>query len=385
MEKNLDLKHHKDFHRVQFQGLTTSQRNLVFALCYKVMNQEDNLLVFDISEISTLSNLKKKRMSTKGMFEHLENLYNILKNVTIKLRKENGVKIFSLFTDFETFEDEGKFQIKVHSSFRYMINNIRQPFTIQSLKEYTSLKSGYSQLLYSLLKEWEKKKELIFTIDEFRNDLGIPETYDFNTIDKRVISPILKELPQYFPELKIEKIKTGKKVTSLKFTWNRELEKIESYEDDVVDIIEISEALNKTIEKTKKNRFIAPLLTVDNIEILVEMFEEKDLIKGLNWSYNEINQEIKSLNYLIKSIKIGMKQKEKKIVIKTDSGIVLKDENIQYIAEEQKSETLEIKTRKEVESEYFEYLEKGGLKPTWNHSHAIFRAFLKSKKYKINE
>lgn len=371
MGTNLELKHHKDFHRVQFQGLSMNQRNLVFALCCKVMNQDDNLLVFNINEMSSLSKLKKRKMSNKEMFDYLEDLYNTLKKTSIKIKKENGVKIFSLFIDYESFEDEGKFQIKVNSSFRYMLNDIKEPFTIQNLEEYTNLKSGYSQLLYSLLKEWEKKKEHIFTIDEFRNDLGIPETYDFDIINKRVLNQILKELPPYFPNLKLEKIKTGRKVTSLKFTWGNRIEKIENKNNsDVIDIVEISDKLNKSIEKVKKNRFIAPLLTIDNIEILVEMFQERDLIKGLNWSYREIKQEIKSLNYLIKSIKTGMEQKEKKLVIKTVPEIVQEQETKEEVLKEnnldlEKDQELKIAeiekikiTKDEYEELYKKFLEE---------------------------
>lgn len=65
MGTNLELKHHKDFHRVQFQGLSMNQRNLVFALCCKVMNQDDNLLVFNINEMSSLSKLKKEKCQIK--------------------------------------------------------------------------------------------------------------------------------------------------------------------------------------------------------------------------------------------------------------------------------------------------------------------------------
>ncbi|MGL6100083.1 MAG: hypothetical protein ACRC0G_10715, partial [Fusobacteriaceae bacterium] len=159
--------------------------------------------------------------------------------------------------------------------------------------------------------------------------------FSFGKINERVLNPIMNELPQHFNNLKLEKIKTGKKVTSLNFTWSRKIEKIESPEkDDVIDIIEISDKLNKTLEKAKKNRFIAPLLTIDNIEILVQMFKEKDLIKGLNWSYKEIKQEIKSLNYLIKSIRTGMEQKEKKLVVKPVPEVVQEQETKEEILKE---------------------------------------------------
>lgn len=319
MENNLVLKHHKDFHRVQFQGLSINQRNLVFALCCKVMNQDDNLLIFNISEMSSLSKLKKRKMSNKETFQYLEELYNTLKKTSIKIKKENGVKIFTLFTDYESFEDKGTFQIRVNSSFRYMLNDIKEPFSLQNLKEYTNLKSGYSQLLYSFLKEWEKKKEYIFTMEEFREELGVPISYDIDTINKRVLSQVMKELPQYFFNLKLEKIKTGRKVTSLKFTWSKKQKEILDIKEAEIVELEISEQLNKAIEKAKKNRFIEKFLTLDNIEILTQMFQENDLVKGLLWAYKEVKQDISTLNYLIKTIRTGAEQKEIKIKVKKEA------------------------------------------------------------------
>ncbi|MGL5703357.1 MAG: replication initiation protein [Cetobacterium sp.] len=318
MNSKLELKHHKDFHRAQFQGLTTTQRNITFALCYKLMNQESNLLEFDVKDIIDLTGYKPLKKGD-NIYKHLEKTYDVLKNVTIKVDKKNGVKKFVLFTIFETFEDTGKVQIKVNSEYRHLLNQVTAPFTLQNLIEYTELKSNYSQLLYSLLKEWEKKKEHTFSIEDFRNDLGVPTTYDFDTINKRVLKPILKDLPQYFPNLKLEKIKSGKKITSLKFSWSGKIEKVEPQKiDNVIDIIEIeiSEQLNQAIEKAKKNRFIQKLLTIDNIEILIQMFSENDLVKGLIWAYKEVRQDVSTLNYLVKTIRTGAEKKEKKLVVK---------------------------------------------------------------------
>lgn len=352
MEKKLILKHHKDFHRVQFQELSVNQRNLVFALCCKVMNQKDNLLIFNISEMSSLSKLEKRKMSDKEMFDYLENLYNTLKKTSIKIKKDDGIKIFSLFTDYESFEHEGKFQIKVNDSFRYMLNDIKEPFTIQNLIEYTDLKSGYSQLLYSLLKEWDKKKELECTLDEFRNELGIPQGYDMDDINNRVLKPIMKELPLYFKSLKLEKIKTGRKITSLKFTWKNNPKAIQALEDNEV---EISENLNKAIEKAKKNRFIEALLTEKNIVELIDIFTEDQLIKGLNHAYKEIKQEIKHLSYLIKTIETGAGKPSAKLKVVGES-LAPKEIEVIEVAEilgegkEDQVEVQEVKYTKDLES-----------------------------------
>lgn len=372
MAKNekFELKHHKDFHGIQFQDFNVKERNLVFALCYKLMNQESNLLEFDVKEISKISNYTPTKAGD-NIYKSLEETYKRIKNASIVVKKENGVKHFVLFTVFETFEDKGLVKIRVNDEYRYLLNQVAKPFTIQDVLEYTSLGSGYSQLMYSLLKEWEKSKNIEFEINKFRELLGIPQGYRISEIDKRVLNPIMEELPQYFFNLKLEKIKTGRKVTSLKFTWGNRIEKIENKNNsDVINIIEISDKLNKVIEKVKKNRFIKPLLIIDNIEILVEMFQEKDLIKGLNWSYKEIKQEIKSLNYLIKSIKTGMEQKEKKLVVKTILEVVQEQEIKEEILKENKlnlekdqeikiTEIEKIKiTKDEYEELYKKYLEK---------------------------
>ena len=315
----LELKHHKDFHGIQFQDFNVKERNLVFALCYKLMNQESNLLEFDVKEISKISNYTPTKAGD-NIYKSLEETYKRIKNASIVIKKENGVKHFILFTVFETFEDKGLVKIRVNDEYRYLLNQVAKPFTIQNVLEYTSLNSGYSQLMYSLLKEWDKAKNIEIKIDKFRELLGVPKSYRISEIDKRVLKPIMTELPQYFHNLKLEKIKTGKKVTSLKFTWSGKAEKIEPKKiDDVIDIIEIeiSEKLNQAIEKAKKNRFIEKLLTIDNIEILTQMFQENDLVKGLLWAYKEVRQDVSTLNYLVKTIKTGAEKKEKKIVVKT--------------------------------------------------------------------
>lgn len=364
MAKNekFELKHHKDFHGIQFQDFNVKERNLVFALCYKLMNQESNLLEFDVKEISKISNYTPTKAGD-NIYKSLEETYKRIKNASIVVKKENGVKHFVLFTVFETFEDKGLVKIRVNDEYRYLLNQVAKPFTIQDVLEYTSLGSGYSQLMYSLLKEWEKSKNIEFEINKFRELLGIPQGYRISEIDKRVLNPIMEELPQYFFNLKLEKIKTGRKVTSLKFTWGNRIEKIENKNNsDVIDIIEISDKLNKVIEKVKKNRFIKPLLIIDNIEILVEMFQEKDLIKGLNWSYREIKQEIKSLNYLIKSIKTGMEQKEKKLVVKSVPEVIqeqeiLKENNL-GLEKDQELKITEIEKIKITKDEYEDLYKK---------------------------
>ena len=50
--------------------------------------------------------------------------------------------------------------------------------------------------MYSLLKCWNKAKKLKISLEDFRKELGVPEGYSISVIDKRVLAPIMKELPK---------------------------------------------------------------------------------------------------------------------------------------------------------------------------------------------
>ena len=357
--EKFQLKHHKDFHGIQFQDFKIKERNLIFALCYKLMEQESDIIEFDVKEISKISGYKPTK-AKDNIYKSLEEAYKRIKNASIKVKKENGIKHFVLFTTFETFEDKGIVKIEVNKNYRYLLNKVTAPFTIQNVIEYTKLNSSYSQLLYSFLKEWEKIKIKEFKIEEFREILGIPKGYRLSEIDKRVLTPIMTELPQYFFNLKLEKIKTGKKVTSLKFTWNNKQKETTDIKEAEVVEIEISEQLNKAIEKVKRNRFIVKLLTLDNLEILTQMFQENDLIKGLLWAYKEVKQDISTLNYLIKTIRTGAEQKEIKIKVKESKN----KEVIQEILFGEKNDTLKSDPieKEKISLEKYEELYKGYLK-----------------------
>ena len=327
------VRYNNTLHSLDFSLMTLKERGLFFSLCFFLKEKGTNEVTLSFNELREVVNFSKT--DTESFIKLIRNTYRKLLKITLAEEDENQIEETTIFSKYKILKSEKMVILKLNKDFEHILNKLENNYTEHELLEYTSLKSDYSQLTYAFLKKWNTTKKVKISILDFREKLGVPNSYDTSNFNRQVLKPIMEELPQYFPNLKLEKIKTGKKVTSLKFTWNGKVEKIEhSQNDNVIDIIEISDKLNKSIEKAKKNRFIAPLLTIDNIEILVEMFQEKDLIKGLNWSYREIKQEIKSLNYLIKSIKTGMEQKEKKLVVKTVPEVVQEQETKEEILKE---------------------------------------------------
>lgn len=314
MSEQFELKHHKDFHGIQLQDFNVKDRNLVFALCYKLMEQEENLIRLDVKEIARIGNYKPTK-SKDNIYKSLDEVYNRLKNASIRIKKENGIKHFVLFTSFETFEDTGIVEIEVNKNYRYLLNKVAAPFTIQNLLEYTKLNSGYSQLTYSLLRKWDKRKWVEMSVEAFRDEIGVPQSYDTSNFNRQVLKPIMDELPQYFKNLQLDKIKTGRKVTSLRFSWignNSEIKEVDKLE------LELSESLNRIFEKAKRNRYLTNILTDKNIYKLTEMYEENQLKKGLIYIYKQTKKEVPNFTYLIKALETGIQEQEIEIKIIPD-------------------------------------------------------------------
>lgn len=359
------VKYHNQMNEVNFNGYTEKELNMFFSLVFLAKDKGLTKLVIPFSELKELADGDKNRD------RFIKNLLNINKKL-VKLNHQieinNVIHIFSLFNTFSIDKENNELIVQVNEIFSYMLNDLIGNFTKFDLIEFVSLKSSYSKNTFKLLKQWESTNKKIYQVDEFRNALGVPKGYTSTNFNERVLKPILEELPQYFPNLKLEKIKTGKKVTSLKFTWTSKFENIKSKQNNVIDIITISDELNKAIEKTKNNRFLTKLLTIDNIEKLLKIFEESDLVKGLLWAYKEVRQDISTLEYLIKTIRTGAEKKEKKIVVKSvEKTVNIFDKTFEEIPlnfEEQPIEILLVKkqiTKDQYEELYKKYLKENNI------------------------
>lgn len=352
------VKYHNQMNEISFGTFKEKELDLFFSICYKLKEQGTKEVDLTFSELKKLIGENKNLKRLKNNIDSLNKKLAMI-NHQIEIRP-NVFERFVLFTNFTTDYNKNILTIKVNDKFSYILNNLINKYTKFDLLDFISLKSIYSKNMFKLLKQWESLNKIECSLDEIKEKLNIPKAYSTSDFNKRVLIPIMEELPQYFSNLKLEKIKTGKKVTSLKFTWSsKQKESIDIKEAEVVEI-EISEQLNKAIEKAKKNRFIEKFLTLDNIEILTQMFQENDLVKGLLWAYKEVKQDISTLNYLIKTIRTGAEQKEIKIKVKESKN----KEVIQEVLFDEKTDTFKVDLGKKekISQEKYEELYKGYLK-----------------------
>lgn len=356
------VKYHNQINEVNFSGYTEKELNMFFSLVFLAKEKGATKLTIPFSELKELADGDKNK---DRFIKNLVNVNKKLIRLNHQIEIDNIIHVFSLFNTFSIDKDKNELVVQVNEIFSYMLNDLIGNFTKFDLLEFVSLKSSYSKNTFKLLKQWESINKKTFEIEEFKKLLGVPKSYTSTNFNERVLKPINEELPHVFCGFVLEKIKTGRKVTHLKFTWSNKKQKIKEVEKIE---IEISDKLNKSIQKAKTNRFIEKLLNNDNIEILVNTFEENDLVRGLIWASKEIRRDISTLDYLIKTIKTGAERSEKKIVVKETIEEIkeVSEEKIeaQIVIDDQKKEILEKTkvTQAEYENLYQTYLKENNEK-----------------------
>jgi len=80
------------------------------------------------------------------------------------------------------------------------------------------MKSNYSMRIYQLLKQYQKIGYRNFNVEELRYLMKIPTSYSYNHIKERVFVQAQKEMEEHSDiTFKFEEIKTGRKITDIKF------------------------------------------------------------------------------------------------------------------------------------------------------------------------
>lgn len=219
------VKYHNDINKIKLGSFTDNETDIFFGILLKTKETKDNILNLSFTELKRL--IEVKHRNNDRFIENVRGLNIKLKSLIQEIELPNGdFKVFSLFDDITTSPSRNQVEIEINKNFRYLIEGLMANYTEIDLKQLVSLKGNYPKILYRLLKQFETSKLYIVKIDDFRELMGIPETYAMFNIRQKVLKPCLEQLEQYFQGLKLEEIKNGRNVSCLKFRWNKKEKKI---------------------------------------------------------------------------------------------------------------------------------------------------------------
>jgi len=137
-------------------------------------------------------------------------------------------------------ESEGTIEIRFDPFLRPYLLELKREFTSYKLENVVKLKSSYAIRIYELLKQYERIQERTFSISTLRKMLGAEDIYPaYGNFKQRVLVPAQKEIKKKTDiSFKIEEIKTGRRVTKVKFviqSIKKNLEQQSLFEENLED------------------------------------------------------------------------------------------------------------------------------------------------------
>lgn len=242
------LKYHNDMNLIAFKDFSQRELNIFFSLCLLMKEKGTGEITLSYDEIK---NVIPDRFESNTKFEEiLESVYDKLLQLRLESRDKNKIEKFILFTSYKIHVNEKTVTINTNSDYSYILNNLSKNFTLFELQEFNELSSTYSKHMFRLLKQYRSTGFFRINVEEFRRLLDIPKSYTMKKIGVKVLGPIEKELVSYFKDFKIKKIKEGRSITTLEFTFKPQHYKCND-EIDIIDTIDVETTQSNLIEQRK--------------------------------------------------------------------------------------------------------------------------------------
>lgn len=322
-ENRLVVKHNK---LIEFKGrMTLNELKLFSLIVADIREQQEKQFEEYKIDISVLKEITKDK-----------NFYDYIKEVALKLESKRIVvegsneKKKRYFTTIRLINkpryEEGEYHLVVDLDkdlIPYIID-LKRNFTRYEIENILRLKSTYSVRLYELLKQYQSIGNRKINIDDLRDYLGIEkDEYDrFYDFERRVLKVAKKEIDKYTDlEVDYEKIKTGRKITGIKFT----IDSKPDVQKELIESIYTKEQIKdiKTKCGLKSERFNSKQI-IELYEIAVAKTESADIDvhEYIKLNYNDMIEKGTARNKF-SYLKKALEEDYAKAVVQLSLGYVV--------------------------------------------------------------
>lgn len=221
---DIKVRYKNELNLVPMRNFDSVKMNLFFSICAKMKDKGLSKVQFTFEDLRELSAYKPT--SIKRFSDDLEAVYNKMLQLTYRTEEAGIREKFVLFTGYRIDENNQTVDISVNPELAYIVNELSSEFTKFELQEFTGIRSSYTKTMYRLLKQYRSTGFYIVKIEDFRESLSIPNSYQMSDIDKQVLKPIKNELSEFFDPLKIKKIKArkGNRIAMIEFRFKEKQE-----------------------------------------------------------------------------------------------------------------------------------------------------------------
>jgi plasmid replication initiation protein len=221
MESNLTNVHNNWVYQsnrlIEASYTLTVLEQKILRLLASMVKKEDN--DFNEYRFNTKDLMKMLNTTNKRFYKDIDQLTDLLMQRIIKIQNID-TKEFEKYhwVDVANYKN-GVLTLKISKELKPFYLNLDW-YTKYQLKNIMQFKSTYSFRFYELLKQYLGIKERVITIDDLRFKLYIPQNQypKYANLKSRVIKPAINEINRNTDlYINFEEVKTGRKVTSIKF------------------------------------------------------------------------------------------------------------------------------------------------------------------------
>lgn len=235
-----------DLMEMRPRDMTFQEQRLLVVYLSKINPLDINTrrVVLPISEFQNILEINSKQ----GVNYYIDVAENLVSR-TIRIPFEGGIKVFPLFktaliylksSELENneFDDVAHFSLEAHEDALPLMFEFKKNFTSYELGSITRLKSVNQLRMYEILKQYERAKFRIVSIDDLKELLGISKKdyAEYKFFKRDVLEVCRKALDQctdisftYEPHSK-----KGRKIYELKFKINKNKNYINPFKNTTI-------------------------------------------------------------------------------------------------------------------------------------------------------
>lgn len=196
--------------------LSLQEQRLICILTAKINKDDIEFATYKFTHSEINNILSKHKISFNELSQHIDSL----RNKELVIIKEESLLKTKWLSSAEYFKD-GSIELCFDNKLKPYLLQLKERFTKVSLDKAITFNSNYSCRIYELLKQYEGIGKITISIDALRTMFCI-EPYEYsryNDFKRKVLLQAQKEINLDKTDISFdfEGIKTGRKVTSIKF------------------------------------------------------------------------------------------------------------------------------------------------------------------------
>jgi plasmid replication initiation protein len=203
-------------------GYTPTELDFIYSFISTIKKEDEEFKDYSL----TLKELEAK-LGKRLQLSKIEYIFDSLVRKSFKVNNEKELTVYSFFSMLQYKKETKTLTVSFNEKLKPHLLQL-QTYAMGNLKYILQFRGEYSKRMYMLLSQWRRAGEVIYSVDELREMLAIPESYLYGDIKQKVLLKSQLEFKKkanfYF---EFEVIKEGRKVVSIKFDLvanNRELE-----------------------------------------------------------------------------------------------------------------------------------------------------------------